>query len=75
MEILPNGKCTNRRNQTGLNEGKFLNTIVLLGLSMQLCKSYTLSVSFYPFVSLRRNNYSATNVQTLQGEEFSPAHA
>ena len=75
MEVLPNGKCTNRRNQTGLMEGKFLNTIALLGLSMQLCKFYTLSVSFYPFVSLRRNNYSRANVQTLQGAEFSPARA
>ena len=56
MEILPSGKCTNRRNQTGLIEGKFLNTIVLLGLSMQLCKFYTLSFSFYPFVTQKKLN-------------------
>ena len=28
MEILPNGKCTNRRNQTGLIEGKWFELAV-----------------------------------------------
>ena len=64
MEILPSGKCTNRRNQTGLIEGKFLNTIVLLGLSMQLCKFYTLIIFFLPLC--------VTEKKLNRGQNFLP---
>ena len=71
MEILPNEKCTNRRNKVcGLIEVKFVNTRVLLGLFITLCK-FTRPVSFDPFVSLKRNFQQ----QNLRGEEFSPARA
>ena len=71
MEFLPNEKCTNRRNKVcGLIEVKFVNTRVLLGLFIKLCK-FTRPVSFDPFVSLRRSFQQ----QNLRGEEFSPARA
>ena len=40
MEILPNEKCMHqpKNSDCGLIEGEFVNTKVLLGLFMQLCK-------------------------------------
>ena len=76
ISVLAKQKCTNRRDQTGMIQGKFINTIESTSsLFMQIWK-FTLPVSFYPFVSTttqEKFNNKFTNLK--KGEKTSPAPA